>query len=70
MPIYKRYVLRDGETVYFFTMKPYKIYDRAWGERNGEVHQLCYLQEHEACFDFDQLPPNKLVDVQISVKLK
>lgn len=70
MPTYKRYVLRDRQTVYFFTKKPYKIWDRQWCEVNGSRHPLCRLQEKEADFDFKQLPPNQLIEVTINVKLK
>ena len=70
MPTYKRYVLRNLETVYFFTKKPYAIMDRQWCESNGSCHPLCRLQEYEALFDFKELPPNQLIEVQINVKLK
>lgn len=70
MPTYKRYVLRDGDTVLFFTKKPNKIYDRAWLDLYNHSHPNCYLQEKEAEFNFNDLPPNQVIEVQIKVNLK
>lgn len=69
MPTYKRYILKDGPTVYFFTKRPYQIYDRAWVDAYKHPHPVCCLQEYEADFDFSELPPNQIVEVTMKVTL-
>ena len=67
---FKRYIYRRKSTVYFFTKKPAHIYDRAWVDYYGQRHPLCCLQENEADFDFESLPKNKVIEVELNVKLK
>lgn len=70
MPTYKRYVLKDGQTVYFFTKKPFRINDRSWVCYAGNPHPLCCLQEHEADFDFSELAPNQVIEVEMKITIK
>ena len=70
MPTYKRYILKDKQTVYFFTKKPFAVYNRKWIDCYNRSFPICCLQEYEADFDFSKLPRNQVLEVEIKIKLK
>ena len=70
MPTFKRYIIVYGKVICFFTRKPARVYARSWVDLCGRTHPLCYLQKHEVDFDIESLPRNKIIEVEIDVKLK
>ena len=70
MPTFKRYVYVDKRVVCLFTRKPARVYTRSWVDLCGRTHPLCYLQKHEVGFDIENLPKNRIVEVELNVKLK
>ena len=70
MPTYKRYICVDKRVVFLFTRKPAQINTRSWIDIYGHAHPLCYLQKHEICFDIENLPKNRIIEVELNVKLK
>lgn len=70
MPTYKRYVMRIGQTIHFFTRKPNYVYNSVWQDYVGREYPNCYLQENECGFDFSEFPQDKLVEVSIKVNIK
>ena len=71
MPTYKRYVVREGNRILFFTSKP-KSWNRGyWEDYNGYKYRVTGIMPREAA-DYEgllELPEGKAIEVEMRIKV-
>ena len=71
MPIFKRYVVHQGQRILFFTSRP-KSWNRVyWEDYNGYKYRVTGIMPKEAS-DYEgllELPEGKPVEVEMRIKV-
>lgn len=71
MPTFKRYVVREGNRILFFTSKP-KSWNRVyWEDYNGYKYRVTGIMSREAA-DYEgllELPEGKAIEAEIRIKV-
>ena len=71
MPIFKRYVVREGNRILFFTSKPRKWNRVFWQDYNNYSYRVAGIMPMEAS-DYEgllELPEGKAIEVEMRIKV-
>lgn len=71
MPTFKRYVVRQGNRILFFTSKPRKWSRIFWQDYNNYSYRIAGIMPREAA-DYEgllELPEGKAIEVEMRIKV-
>lgn len=71
MPIFKRYVVRQGNRILFFTSKPKTCGRVFWQDYNNYSYRVAGIMPREAS-DYEELldlPEGKAIEVEMRIKV-
>ena len=72
MPTYKRYIMRDGVSIRFFSSKPISFGHTHWIDYAYQRYKIASIHRNEVD-NYDELlklPNKKLIEVEMKIKVK